>query len=66
MPIRLAKTTGMDNSALKLNRQQVVEIKQKLRQGVSVADLAKEYEVSKTAIYDIRSGKTWSGVTENG
>lgn len=43
----------------KLKSEQIQEIRQKLEDGIKIAVIAKEYGVSRMAIYAIRSGKNW-------
>jgi predicted DNA-binding protein YlxM (UPF0122 family) len=47
------------NPKVKLTRTQVNIIKEQLHKGVSVKDLAKEYNVSPSAISRIKRNKTW-------
>ncbi len=43
----------------KLKTEQVQEIRSKLAEGIKIAIIAKEYGVSRMAIYAIRNGKNW-------
>lgn len=43
----------------KLKQEQVQEIREKLAEGIKIAVIAKEYGVSRMAIYAIRNGKNW-------
>lgn len=56
------KLKGELGSNSKLNEQQVKEIKQLIKDGVSHRVIAKMFGVSKSAIGDIGSGRCWSHV----
>jgi uncharacterized protein YjcR len=47
------------NPKAKLNKSKVAFIKEALDKGVSVKDLAEEYQVSPSAISRIKRKKTW-------
>ena len=47
------------NPKAKLNQHKVTLIKEALNKGVSVKDLAQEYQVSPSAISRIKRKKTW-------
>lgn len=47
------------NPKAKLTKLQVEQIKQQLRKGIAVKDLAQEYKVSPSAISRIKRNKTW-------
>jgi len=53
-----SKYTGEDGTNAKLNKKQVDEIKEQLKNR-RAADIAKEYNVSKTCIFKIAHGYTW-------
>lgn len=54
---------GEDNGGgVKLNSDKVIEIKQKLVEGKSLNCLAKEYDVSKKTILNIKQGKKWKHI----
>ena len=53
---------GSSSNKAKLTEDQVICIKQKLSKGVSQYDLASEYKVSRGAIRDISTGKSWAHV----
>jgi hypothetical protein len=53
---------GEKSPAAKLNETQVVEIKCLLLIGAKPRDIAKLYPVSYSAIYEIRSGRSWAHV----
>jgi len=55
----LANNTGSKNGRAKLNENQVFEIKEKLRNKISQYKIAKEYNVSRSAILKIHLGKSW-------
>lgn len=48
----------------KLNEEKVKQIKQKLKQEISLMKLSKEYNVSKKNILNIKQGKKWSWVKD--
>ena len=50
---------GERTSWSKLKTEQVQEIRNKLAEGIKIAVIAKEYGVSRMAIYAIRNGKNW-------
>lgn len=47
------------NPKAKLNKSKVALIKEALDKGISVKDLAEEYQVSPSAISRIKRKKTW-------
>lgn len=47
----------------KLTREEVVEIKRQLAQGVSPTEIAQNYDTTRDNIYAIRKGKSWKDVT---
>lgn len=49
------------NPKAKLNVAQVALIKAALKKGISVKDLAQEYQISPSAISRIKHNKTWKG-----
>jgi hypothetical protein len=64
----ITKETRLLGSALvisKLDESRVAEIKKKLRNGVSIALLQKEYNISGGALRCIRAGTTWKHVAAN-
>ena len=62
---RHVKSLGERHGNHKLNKQQVIEIKQKLKKKIKQKELAKEYKVSCGTISLIKSRKTWSWADEN-
>ena len=50
---------GRASANRKLTREQVLEIAEKLQAGATIASLVKEYNSSKTAIANIRDGKSY-------
>ena len=50
------------HTAAKLTKEQVLEIKELLKQGVKQEDIAKRYGVSRTPISHINSGKSWKDI----
>lgn len=55
---------GIQNGRAKLNEENVLEIKKLLRSGLSYSKIAEKFGVGKTAISDIKNGKTWSHIQE--
>lgn len=58
---------GIDVSNLskrKLSREDVAEIRRRLEAGEKGAALAREFEVTRTHISDIKNGKCWTGKDE--
>jgi group I intron endonuclease len=51
-----------NGKACKLKEQQVIEIKRLIKDGLSTRQIAKLFNVSKSAIADISSGRCWSHV----
>jgi hypothetical protein len=50
---------GVKASNVKLTEKEVWEIREKLQNGVVGTRLAKDYKVSKGAIYAIKNGSNW-------
>ncbi len=48
------------NSNTKLTEAQVLEIKQKLLNGSSTRQLAREYPVHRSSIMDLKAGRSWA------
>ena len=42
--------------------KQVIKIKDLLLQGISLVKIAKKYNVSADAIYNIKHGRTWKNI----
>jgi len=61
----LRKNKGEHNVKAKLKAYEVDQIKHALSMGVAPKNLAKEYGVTRTTIYDIKNKKTWVGYNEN-
>jgi hypothetical protein len=57
-----SKLSGEKNPMSKLNIENVKEIKILLMQGEKILNLAKKYDVSITAISNIKNGKRWNNV----
>jgi len=55
-----AKQIGETNGCSKLTESQVIEIKLRMKEKVNYSSLAREYNVSPTTIFYIRTGKLWS------
>lgn len=53
---------GSKQGHAKLNEQQVLEIKQKLKNGEKVKKLYEDYNVSQPAISNIKNGRNWKHV----
>ena len=60
-----ARDSGAMVGKQKLVKEQVLEIKAKIADGISDSDIAKGYDVSASTIRSIRTGKTWSEFYEN-
>lgn len=56
------RTKTNRHTAAKLTKEQVLEIKELLKQGVKQEDIAKKYGVSRTPISHISSGKSWKDI----
>lgn len=59
---RNKSSPGQRNGNSKLTDDQVRSIKKKLKNGVKVSDISKQYEVSETNISYIKKEKTWSHI----
>lgn len=57
----IARFTGRSHA--KLTEDQAGEIKRRLVGGARKSDLAREFGVSESAIYQIRNGTNWASVT---
>ena len=53
---------GSKNANAKLTEPIVREIKQYLSKGLSVKELAKQYDIGSRAIYHIKAGSRWGHV----
>ena len=53
---------GSDNGNSKLNEEMVAQIKFDLAMGESVKTLMVRYNIGKTALYNIKSGRAWGHV----
>lgn len=53
---------NQNRSSTKLVKEDVEYIKQQLKLGVNQADLAKQYNVSKSNIYLIKTGRIWKDI----
>ncbi len=53
---------GSNNHKSKINEEQAKEIKKRLLNNETAVNIAKDYNVSKSLIYDIKRGKTWSHI----
>lgn len=51
--------TSKTNPKVKLTEYQVIEIKELIKKGVAVQDIATQYTVSPSAISRIKRNKTW-------
>jgi hypothetical protein len=58
----LANSTGESNSMAKLSEKQVLEIRKLYKEGILAAQIAKQYQVSYHAVYDIIKRKNWKHV----
>jgi len=59
---KLRTHIGINNPRSKLNVKKVVEIKKLLLNGEKVKKISEKFYVSKSAIYDIRSGRNWKEI----
>lgn len=55
---------GTQNGRSKLSEKDVLEIKKLIQSRMSYSKIAKIFKVGKTAISDIKNGKTWSHIQE--
>lgn len=53
---------GAENSNSKLKSEDVSDIKRRLNSGMGLTEIARQYGVTKQAIYSIREGKTWKSI----
>lgn len=53
---------GTNHKHAKLNEYMIIEIKKRLKIGVTASKIAKDYKVNSNTIYSIKKGKTWSWV----
>ncbi len=56
--------SGETHPTTKLTERDVRAIKERLKEGGSQTDIAREFAVGPTAIHDIKVGRTWRGVGE--
>lgn len=64
--IRKNKGQGSLNHEAKLNEQDVIEISNLLLYtNLSLNDIAKKYQVSKSTVYNIQTKKTWKHITKD-
>lgn len=56
---------GERNNKSKLTENQVIEIVDRLLNGEHYSELCKEFNVSKSTIFNIKNHKTWTYLTEN-
>ena len=56
---------GSANPSSKLTENDVIEIKNRLSNGDSPAEISKDYPVDKMAIYKIKNGLRWSHIKNN-
>lgn len=64
--IRKNKGQGSLNHEAKLNEQDVIEISNLLLYtNLSLNDIAKKYQVSKSTVYNIQAKKTWKHITKD-
>lgn len=54
---------GMESPAAKLTDQCVIAIKQRLAAGEGPASIARDYPVTRSAIGEIKAGRSWSHIT---
>jgi len=56
------QSKGSDRPKAKLKESDVVKIKEMLRQGMDITQIAERYKVHPTTIKDIRDNRTWKHV----
>lgn len=56
---------GEKNHAAKLTEEDVLRIRELMKQGIKPTVIAREYGVTSTTIYYIRNGKSWSYLSAN-
>lgn len=56
---------GEDSIAAKLTESQVIEIKRRIKEGERLIDISIDYPVSKSAIAEIKAGRSWGHVKCN-
>lgn len=57
--------SGSKHPNSKLTEEDVIEIKNLIKSGFSITDIAKQFNVTKHAISDIKRGKSWSHTGED-
>jgi DNA invertase Pin-like site-specific DNA recombinase len=57
------KQTGELNGNARLRKEDILEIKQMLKDGIKQAIIANKFGISETHIYNIKHGLRWSSVT---
>jgi transposase-like protein len=60
--VEMGKWRGENNSLSKLKENDIRAIRKRIENGDSHADIAKEFNIHKVTVSDIKSGKTWSYV----
>lgn len=65
MSSKLRGTNGTKNKHAKLQENDIPEIRRRLNQGESFYEIAKEFTVKPTTIWNIRENKSWKHVEEN-
>ena len=61
--LKVVNNEGINNPNAKLNEKEVRDIRNKLKNGMRVKDLAEEYKVSISTIKEIRCRRIWKNVT---
>jgi DNA-binding transcriptional regulator YiaG len=56
------KQTGELNGNARLKKEDIIEIKQMLKEGIKQAVIANKFRISDTHIYNISKGKRWASV----
>jgi DNA invertase Pin-like site-specific DNA recombinase len=59
---RAARITGEKNGNSKLTAESVQRIRERLTDGNSLNRVAREFDVSKRTVLDIKSRRTWASV----
>lgn len=56
------RISGENSKSSKFKEYQIIDIKNKIKQGVKIKDLAIEYNVNRATISRINKGITWKGI----
>jgi len=53
-----------DSSGAKLSKDEVIEIKKLLNEGISLTEIGKRFNVHLVTIHDIKYNKTWKNINK--